>query len=161
MRGFTQPLTGEHADLIIRGLIARGSSPRARGTHLAINECAGIQRFIPAGAGNTTSEAQTCTAPTVHPRGRGEHGRIYFTGGYRAGSSPRARGTRPARHPARLSHRFIPAGAGNTYRYRSRVSCVSVHPRGRGEHILRMSAAPPQAGSSPRARGTRLRFRFG
>ena len=74
-----------------------------------------LERFIPAGAGNTCSAKLLTTSTAVHPRLRGEH--VTGIGGQSVayGSSPPARGTRPRlplRHRAR---RFIPACAGNTY----------------------------------------------
>ena len=71
------------------------------------------------------------------------------------GSSPRARGTPlwPPRNP--LSHRFIPAGAGNTRRLWPGEALLTVHPRGRGEHDPRPITSLLIEGSSPRARGTR------
>ena len=69
------------------------------------------------------------------------------------GSSPRARGTRPA-PPARVGRRrFIPASAGNTCSTRAGRSSRSVHPRERGEHARGRGRARRDSGSSPRARG--------
>ena len=70
------------------------------------------------------------------------------------GSSPRARGTRPARIPHGRHRRFIPASAGNTACAASRASTTPVHPRERGEHRMACSAPKASYGSSPRARGT-------
>ena len=53
-----------------------------------------------------------------------------------------------------MSHRFIPARAGNTGRPASSAGLQAVHPRSRGEHdssFVRMSC---RIGSSPLARGT-------
>jgi len=71
-------------------------------------------RFIPAGAGNTAGPGTVESAPSVHPRGRGEHFGRGVSAASWAGSSPRARGTQ---HPPTYTQhpdRFIPAGAGNT-----------------------------------------------
>ncbi len=94
--------------------LQHGSSPRARGTlrHRIAHQL--DQRFIPAGAGNTSISELSIRLITVHPRGRGEHPILGGEGGPADGSSPRARGTR--RVLAQIVHdgRFIPAGAGNT-----------------------------------------------
>src|SRR5690625_3422971 len=64
---------GEHRSSTIGTTLCIGSSPRARGTHS--KECAepNDDRFIPAGAGNTSFPATFRHSATVHPRGRGEH----------------------------------------------------------------------------------------
>ena len=70
------------------------------------------------------------------------------------GSSPRARGT-PAQLGAKVRRRrFIPAGAGNTWRRGRTRRGRSVHPRGRGEHGAAGLEGVADGGSSPRARGT-------
>ena len=148
---------GEHEvnhDGIIRG---NGSSPRARGTLVHRRRGRRCRRFIPAGAGNTRIATATATAITVHPRGRGEHGKACVLPACQAGSSPRARGThgRPCRRSG--EDRFIPAGAGNTARTRPTKARPTVHPRGRGEHEDGNGAHRIRHGSSPRARGTQQR----
>ncbi len=91
-------------------------------------------RFIPAGAGNTSSMFQTFTVIAVHPRWRGEHSVTRHPVQYRNGSSPLARGTRAFLAGTSRQERFIPAGAGNTYARPARRRLVPVHPRWRGEH---------------------------
>ena len=77
-----------------------GSSPRLRGTRMAIELFIVRLRFIPAPAGNTVdSTTQDRTGP-VHPRACGEHERGQGNSFLEVGSSPRLRGTRvfgPAR----------------------------------------------------------------
>ena len=73
-----------------------GSSPLARGTRPRRASGRRGRRFIPARAGNTAGAHSPPPFSPVHPRSRGEH-----AGGPRAGwpddgSSPLARGTRPA-----------------------------------------------------------------
>ena len=97
----------------------------------------------------------------VSPRVRGEHRIVSAKSGPKAGSSPRARGTHGVRVLVHFHHRFIPACAGNTGYVLSRSFSSSVHPRVRGEHRESTPHQLPIAGSSPRARGTRLcRLRY-
>ena len=109
--------------------------PRWRGEHVEPKQCAvHLARFIPAGAGNTAGSAPSQRSEAVHPRWRGEHEVILPMALLIAGSSPLARGT-PFVEPKQCAvHRFIPAGAGNTSRSRSRRLPSPVHPRWRGEH---------------------------
>ena len=90
----------------------------------------------------------------VHPRSRGEHPGTNGCHGTGAGSSPLARGTRGAITSPEGNVRFIPARAGNTVKLRSAPRPGAVHPRSRGEHIVRTRGAVTTIGSSPLARGT-------
>ena len=91
-----------------------GSSPRARGTRRLALLRRILNRFIPAGAGNTSMRLRSSLTCSVHPRGRGEHEHLLTGGIDAAGSSPRARGTRVNFRQKSPQPRFIPAGAGNT-----------------------------------------------
>ncbi len=132
-----------------------GSSPRARGTPQIGVDVGTVQRFIPAGAGNTWFWLRSWLLRPVHPRGRGEHGFQLNQSSDPLGSSPRARGTLPRRTCLGFVLRFIPAGAGNTPSPSGYAHGHPVHPRGRGEHASIASARTRAVGSSPRARGTR------
>ncbi len=76
------------------------------------------------------------------------------------GLSPLARGTHVNTILYRLSVRFIPAGAGNTLFVARRLMSISVYPRWRGEHNVRLSPLCVVAGLSPLARGTLHGFGF-
>ncbi len=52
--------------------------------------------------------------------------------------------------------RFIPAHAGNTALHLCHLLLYAVHPRACGEHPSAITGKRPNAGSSPRMRGTRL-----
>ena len=125
---------GEHGRAVIHGHDPHGSSPRARGT--------------PYG-----SRADH-RGWTVHPRGRGEHCCRVREHAGQPGSSPRARGTPEELPMETTGGRFIPAGAGNTLGRRVLGAAISVHPRGRGEHVSGRFLGVLARGSSPRARGT-------
>ena len=91
----------------------QGSSPRVRGTEVVQAEERDLQRFIPAGAGNSARWTNYSRACQVHPRGCGEQTQCTVTLPLPTGSSPRVRGTVPARPRSVRSCWFIPAGAGN------------------------------------------------
>ena len=100
--------------LISEPIQSAGSSPLARGTPAHAVGAATRGRFIPAGAGNTTTGPSRSWSGPVHPRWRGEHWGLTLQEWTLVGSSPLARGTHLARNVALSFRRFIPAGAGNT-----------------------------------------------
>ncbi len=136
-----------------------GSSPRARGTRTRRPRARRQVRFIPACAGNAATSARTAASLAVHPRVRGERFSRTTSVTIVIGASPRARGTRRVEHADRALRRFIPACAGNAARARSSAAWRPVHPRVRGERAGTAVARRHGAGSSPRARGTRLAAR--
>ena len=79
---------------------------------------------------------------TVHPRGCGEHCLVREIAESTFGSSPRVRGTPDAPPIANCVLRFIPAGAGNTYSGAVYIADQTVHPRGCGEHGIRIEVSP-------------------
>ena len=87
---------GEHSDAPNRGAPFVGSSPRMRGTLFEKGVHNGVQRFIPAHAGNTAESDRLESEHSVHPRACGEHGSGDFHDRTVRGSSPRMRGTRSA-----------------------------------------------------------------
>ena len=111
---------GEHDVTCPRTTALNGSSPQARGTPTYTQSAPDLNRFIPAGAGNTSGNVDIACDVSVHPRRRGEHGVIDLPLQPVIGSSPQARGTHTAVNPAAGWSRFIPAGAGNTPSYQNR-----------------------------------------
>ena len=95
----------------------------------------------------------------AHPRSRGEH--WYFPSWHAAmwGSSPLARGAHGKRYELREVAGLIPARAGSTACPTRTFLCSGAHPRSRGEHSLTCCPIWAQMGSSPLARGARLRYR--
>src|SRR5690554_2009163 len=75
-----------------------GSSPQVRGTRLEALADPKRDRFIPAGAGNTSSASPRVVCCSVHPRRCGEHPRAVTTWSPCVGSSPQVRGTPLAAH---------------------------------------------------------------
>ena len=145
---------GEHVSAGPAAVGGSGSSPQARGTQPVHATHQVSNRFIPAGAGNTSLVVRRRVPTPVHPRRRGEH--VWQAGGARMtdGSSPQARGTRALTGPFSCCPRFIPAGAGNTSRISGLRRMDAVHPRRRGEHSRSPMDADSASGSSPQARGT-------
>ncbi len=90
-----------------------GSSPRVRGTHPG-HVCISVPlRFIPARAGNATPYEAPYVPETVHPRACGERTYAGAVRQHWIGSSPRVRGTHSFCNASTITHRFIPARAGN------------------------------------------------
>ena len=113
--------------------IPGGLSPLARGTRRLPPAQPWIFRFIPAGAGNSTTGRRSPAWPTVYPRWRGELSMRSITVRPTSGLSPLARGTQlPDGHSQTIS-RFIPAGAGNSHKLVKQTLPGSVYPRWRGE----------------------------
>ena len=137
---------GEHNIYVANIIKQLGSSPLARGTLLLNRLGISVQGLIPARAGNTPPPV-----PSLTPYG---------------GSSPLARGTPRHLHRDCRPNGLIPARAGNTASASYTAEPCRAHPRSRGEHFVDGIINNPSVGSSPLARGTRvkglsLRFRPG
>ena len=148
-------LRGEHDGAPAASLSSYGSSPLTRGTHARIQVRICVGRFIPAYAGNTTPRRGCSLGRAVHPRLRGEHPRNIPRKPHQIGSSPLTRGTHWPAGPGLPRQRFIPAYAGNTAGHCHQAEAEAVHPRLRGEHMVRNCMRKPIDGSSPLTRGTR------
>ena len=133
---------------------ATGSSPLARGTVLGCIALLLLDRFIPAGAGNSWGCRMVSSFGPVHPRWRGEQIKRKQVNALPDGSSPLARGTASLRWLRSLFLRFIPAGAGNSVDRQAGIPRRAVHPRWRGEQVSAPTMAMNFGGSSPLARGT-------
>ena len=107
-------MRGEHTLGKLAGVVAQGSSPHARGALVGDVEREDLSRIIPACAGSTGSSIHTRHKEGDHPRMRGEHPTVRGETMFYAGSSPHARGARPARGLFRKEARIIPACAGST-----------------------------------------------
>ena len=88
---------GERLVPFVIGLIGSGSSPRGRGTPPLRLRGRDQRRVIPAGAGNARRPLASVGAGAGHPRGGGERSSRIVRMRSICGSSPRGRGTRPAR----------------------------------------------------------------
>ena len=105
---------GEHCTRRVLATGHPGLSPLARGTRICQRLCGAVNRFIPAGAGNTTPATCFASRSAVYPRWRGEHAPCNLCAADSAGLSPLARGTPIIPAGIERLSRFIPAGAGNT-----------------------------------------------
>ncbi len=136
-----------------------GLSPLARGARHSQADPATALRFIPAGAGNTSSLHGRNKRHSVYPRWRGEHSCDTHCTLLNLGLSPLARGTRCIVIERSPRPRFIPAGAGNTVDAFTSPENEPVYPRWRGEHRHWQPHTPAYTGLSPLARGTHPHFR--
>ena len=125
----------EHPVTVPLSMVECGSSPRVRGTRSRVRVHIRANRFIPACAGNTSVSAMSTSTTPVHPRVCGEHAWDPVGVACCSGSSPRVRGTRPARLLHRLpQHGSSPRVRGTPGPRRPRRGRRAVHPRVCGEH---------------------------
>ncbi len=134
----------------------RAVHPRGRGEHARRQVLlASRDRFIPAGAGNTTGGGVPLLigASGSSPRARGT--RCVLLRSDRKAVHPRGRGEHAiCRIQLVPERRFIPAGAGNTRASPHRSpGALSVHPRGRGEHAFSCDPVVAARSVHPRGRG--------
>ena len=145
---------GEHSSgLVCQGMQA-GSSPRVRGTPLAVRGGWVVSGIIPACAGNTYFPIDCHFLLPDHPRVCGEH--PFSDGKFKTytGSSPRVRGTLDCLDVFLGQFGIIPACAGNTVTYDNVIVVRRDHPRVCGEHLMTLGGMASMLGSSPRVRGT-------
>ena len=131
-----------------------GSSPRVRGTGVPGRQRHGVDRFIPACAGNSNQRDVTRSIQAVHPRVCGEQWIWQGLSENTLGSSPRVRGTDQLFRFRSVRRRFIPACAGNRYGLHQHTIQATVHPRVCGEQSQPFAPIGRPDGSSPRVRGT-------
>ena len=131
-----------------------GSSPLTRGTRIDSGQNDRFNRFIPAYAGNSCSNAPVSATIPVHPRLRGELTSRGLPFMVVIGSSPLTRGTRENSSPHEFHGRFIPAYAGNSNDHFRPLRNFEVHPRLRGELPAPIRQTSKHLGSSPLTRGT-------
>ena len=126
-------MRGEHIQWLLGVATSVGSSPRARGAHLAAFKRVHRVGIIPACAGSTHRADVDGRCRWDHPRVRGEH----------------------PMQPSELAGQtwIIPACAGSTLRGRKHEPDARDHPRVRGEHFGSRLSGLGAKGSSPRARG--------
>ena len=151
---------GELASSLGYTLTLTGSSPRTRGTLVRRPGRVVQDRFIPAYTGNSGSRTAGWSRRAVHPRVHGElnnkcsRWRLYY------GSSPRTRGTRGHDRAGDDRAGFIPAYTGNSRSRQRGTGRRPVHPRVHGELAAIQTVETQPDGSSPRTRGTRIKYKY-
>ena len=113
--------------------------------------------IIPARAGFTVQAYSGNMSFMDHPRSRGVYGRSCITYGYNEGSSPLARGLLYSITVNLAGCGIIPARAGFTIRSQYNGLSEKDHPRSRGVYSRYAEYAVNNEGSSPLARGLRIR----
>ncbi len=146
----------EHPARFRQALLRSGSSLQAQGTLVAGEVYKRVNRFIPAGAGNTKPRALSAPSRAVHPCRRREHAGSEGHGLRPPGSSLQAQGTLEFPGAKWQIKRFIPAGAGNTFTDATRRDLGAVHPCRRREHFVQLWRVFVVFGSSLQAQGTHL-----
>ena len=135
-----------------------GSSPLARGLRPVSLDYLVRVGIIPARAGFTGQVDHPYGDRRDHPRSRGAYscssGRVSRT----AGSSPLARGLPRRPHGGDRRRWIIPARAGFTGLHEPAAEGGEDHPRSRGVYSPVPGAPSSRGGSSPLARGLRLRI---
>ena len=136
-----------------------GSSPLARGLRGGSAPPQGADRIIPARAGFTRRPPPEGDVCWDHPRSRGVYRGRKCSPRTRRGSSPLARGLPAAHKSGRIVRRIIPARAGFTYGGERWRWVPRDHPRSRGVYAWPTFSDSVGTGSSPLARGLRMRSR--
>ena len=152
---------GEHCSVVFILPACHGLSPLARGTLPYRLPDIIFLRFIPAGAGNTCCSSWWSAAIAVYPRWRGEHAAIIQKRTQGIGLSPLARGTRRDYSKEDAGDRFIPAGAGNTFKYVYLLIAISgLSPLARGT-LLQCQQSFPDCRFIPAGAGNTIEIVFG
>ncbi len=133
-----------------------GRSPRARGSQLRGRATHLLRRPIPACAGKPVHVAPQLRDLGADPRVRGEACAIGFPTAFRAGRSPRARGSLRHEPVTRRDLGPIPACAGKPAHRVPRHMLSWADPRVRGEAFRKARPISEETGRSPRARGSLL-----
>ena len=130
-----------------------GSSPLARGGPATGHPPSVKSGLIPARAGRTRPPRRRSRPRRAHPRSRGADLTAAAGEVLRQGSSPLARGGRPARPRCVTPRGLIPARAGRTGAHSAHSRPGRAHPRSRGADAASPARNSRDTGSSPLARG--------
>ena len=133
---------------------AWGLSPRVRGSHNAFPGGENSARSIPASAGQPSRRRTAALKAQVYPRECGAARQWAPKIAENEGLSPRVRGSLGGNHPLDVSHRSIPASAGQPRLQGRRVDLVGVYPRECGAAMTDPIARFNSDGLSPRVRGS-------
>ncbi len=130
-----------------------GSSPRMRGKLTKLLKDSGLERIIPAHAGQTDGGYARSVAAADHPRACGANAIADEWDTAAAGSSPRMRGKRWRTPDLGRRWRIIPAHAGQTGAAIIPTRTRTDHPRACGANPCGPTMSDHVYGSSPRMRG--------
>ena len=136
-----------------------GSSPLARGLPPLPGRRGDRARIIPARAGFTGRFSSVGPRTSDHPRSRGVYMSTTPRGMPILGSSPLARGLQMIGQAPDLHPGIIPARAGFTPLATFKRGMLEDHPRSRGVYAVAVARSGLIQGSSPLARGLRIRIR--
>ena len=150
---------GVYKNTNVTGKRPTGSSPLARGLHMADGSVGRAYRIIPARAGFTGISRGRIRSPPDHPRSRGVYLATDSTIFLRPGSSPLARGLRRLYRICARGLRIIPARAGFTMVETVVHMITGDHPRSRGVYTKIARSKSHSCGSSPLARGLHRTWR--
>ncbi len=153
--GYSPQVRGAFGEVGIRAL-GLGSSPRTRGARISRRVLHLGAGLIPAGAGSTRRPGRLFYVAGLIPAGAGSTG-VVVAPVTPSPAHPRGRGAPRLAAAHRSPHGLIPAGAGNTERDGHLPPLARAHPRARGEDAEKFDPQARAWGSSPRARGARLR----
>ena len=144
---------GVYEGVVTAHLVARGSSPLARGLQHVLAETGSLSRIIPARAGFTPWWPWRSCPLGDHPRSRGVYAADMAVKDFDAGSSPLARGLHSLTPRSPTVAGIIPARAGFTLLITTLKNAYKDHPRSRGVYRDRSVSRVAGRGSSPLARG--------
>ena len=130
-----------------------GLSPRGRGNHHPAIAHDGLDRSIPAWAGEPPPRARTLPPVSVYPRVGGGTVHVLNRRPSLAGLSPRGRGNRVQRWDVRTRCGSIPAWAGEPLLGPLGVITQTVYPRVGGGTGMARKTSQSALGLSPRGRG--------
>ena len=136
-----------------------GLSPRGRGKRHRRRSNRGLDRSIPAWAGETLCAHDSRRRIMVYPRVGGGNRACSVWRRSLDGLSPRGRGKRGRVHQWAHNHRSIPAWAGETAGNHTRPALASVYPRVGGGNHDDKPHSQSEAGLSPRGRGKQAFYR--
>ena len=134
--------------------VAKGSSPRMRGSRVVPFAISCSDGIIPAHAGLTAPSSTPASSCRDHPRACGAHAPSSRPRHPRPGSSPRMRGSRIDSFGIICAIGIIPAHAGLTLAICCVSGLIGDHPRACGAHGRYCPKCCQSQGSSPRMRGS-------
>ena len=132
---------------------SHGSSPRMRGKRVRVLLELGVNRIIPAHAGQTIAPRYQQTMCPDHPRACGANRQKKLPTPRQNGSSPRMRGKLVDGFAGIVRDRIIPAHAGQTSAASPAAMPTPDHPRACGANAFSGTLPHIGDGSSPRMRG--------